>query len=263
MSNDISKAAKARAEAIHRFNIIEEEYNKFTDVIFRLYDACYVDAPDKFIVNKKDKYANTKKYFILQECESIIRTLSKESPDFDTLYEFASFIKYIEKVFFYKNDINAMISCDSQLDDNNTRVLIFRQNEDVLIQITMNKAKRSIDIITYRYFGKNMKFGYTIIDRKADFKDKSDVVLMNNIVLTMEKMMSTFFLHIVLAVANNNIDLSPLEIKFKPDDFKDIDICIFIKEYHELCKGYNGEEKLVKTPEYKFIEKLLKKHIIP
>lgn len=256
MSNDISRAAKARAEAIHRFNIVEEEYNKFTDVIYRLYDACYVDGADKFLVNKKEVYVNTKKYFILQECESIIRTLSKESPDFDTLYEFASFIKYIEKVFFYKNDANAMISCDSQLDDNNSRILIFKTCEDVVIKIIMNKTKRSIDINTYRYFGKNMIFGYTIIDRKVEFKDKSDVVLMNNVVLTMEKMMSSFFLKIVIAIANGHIGFNTLEIKFKPDDFKDIDICLFIDEYYDSV-FFN------KTKEYKFIEKLLKKHIIP
>lgn len=260
MSNSIERAAIARATAIQNIPSIGEEYNKFSETIYRLYDACYIDPPQKFLVGKKEVHVNTKKYFILTECESIVRTLASESPDFDTLYDFATFIKYMEKVFFYKNDADAMVCCDSQIDDDNIRVLVLKTSEDVILKINMNRIKRSIDINTYRYYGKKMIFGYTIIDRKVDFKGKSDITLMNNIVLSMEKIMSSFFLKIVIAVANNKIGLHPLVIRFEPLDWKDINIYKFIDEYYYPYELEYCFDK--KTPTYKLIEKMIKKRII-
>ena len=104
-----------------------------------------------------------------------------------------------------------------------------------------------------------MIFGYTIVDRKVDFNGRSDIVLMNNIVLIMEKMMASFFLKMVIAIANGKIGIHPLDIKFEPKDWKDLNIYEFINEYYY---DISYDCKLTPTPTYNFIQKLLKNHIL-
>ena len=257
--NRIEEAAAAKAEQIKSRPFYEESmYNRFTDIIYRLHDACYINEPKDYIIRGKTVLVNTEKYFLLEEAEHLIRDLAKESPDIETLYEFATFVKYMEKIFFYKNDKDSIICCDSMLEDKPRR-LVFN-TEELMISADIQLDKNRIDILVSRNYGRNMKNGYTIINRKVDFEGKSDLVLMNNVTLIMQKLISNFVFEIVLAIANNKIGFHTLDINLSKNDLSNLNIYNYIDNY-----WYGGEydDPVTKSTEYKNILYLLKRHIIP
>lgn len=260
----IEEAAIAKVEKIKSRPFYEENmYNRFTDIIYRLHDACYINKPKDYIIKGKTVSVNTEKYFILEEAEHLIRDLANESPDIDVLYEFAIFVKYMEKVFFYKNDKDAIICCDSTLEEK-TRKLVFNSKELQIIT-TIDLDKNMVDVVISRNYGRNMKNGYTIINRKVDFEGKSDLVLMNNITLIMQNLISNFVFKVVLLIANNNLEFAPFQINSYNKDLDNLNIYDYIHDYHiSRFDPVNCRFDFTnKSEEYKNILYLLKKHIIP
>lgn len=250
-STNVEKSNKAKYTSFYEGN----NTNRFADLIFRLYDACYIKQPDGFKIRfHKPMTVNIERFKILKEAEEMINTLANESPDFDTLYDFASFIKYMEKVYFIKNDETCFICCDSQLEERNTRKLIF-SGEDLRITCNMKLMDNTIEIVTSRLFGRNMEYGFKIVDREVEFHGKSDAALMNNIVLIMQDQISEYFKEIVIAVVNGRIGLHSYEVGINHRHCHDL--CDAVDDYWSI-----SYDSIAKTREYKNILYLLKKGYI-
>lgn len=123
---------------------------------------------------------------------------------FNNLWQFCQFIRWAEKVVFYKNDVNNTIYVDSAIDDLDCRLLVYT-TKDFQIKFKLEKVAnpayipntlsdilsmndktpkyfKSMKMIVERSYGKNMKNTFTIIDDRTDFGgDLSDTLLYETI----------------------------------------------------------------------------------
>ena len=132
------------------------------------------------------------------------KALSIKPLIFSNMWEFCQFVKWAEKIVFYKNTTDNTIYVDSAIDDLDCRLLVYN-NKDFNIRfklekvlnpsyipntlsdvLSMNKNDtpkyfKSMKIIVERTYGKNMTNHFTIIDDNTDFEDMSDTLLFETI----------------------------------------------------------------------------------
>lgn len=165
--------------------------NEFLSKIYDLFEASYLYKPEditkkvvkdsRFFWSKKVIDYNKKKEESYEKILLFVQKLRTIPPSFDTLFDFASFVKSVEKVFFYKNDLTSKICCDSSLNEKTSRKLIFTLN-DVVIVLKMDRLNISdeyIDILITRKFGKNMETKYSIKNQQMKYNDCNDLMLVN------------------------------------------------------------------------------------
>ena len=192
-------------------NSIDDNY--YADLIFDLFATTYLPEYEEVKTWKrhfgKPFQVNIKQYEAIERINKKIDYIRNESPSFDDLFEFATFMKIIEKVFMYKNDKDSPFVCDSNLDDDKHRTLVL-QCKDCLIKIKLEKHSDgypdTIDILVDRLYGKNMKTTYHIENRESNAKDTSDIMLMNNITMLVRESMANILCGIGNIVVNKQIN---------------------------------------------------------
>ena len=123
---------------------------------------------------------------------------------FSNMWQFCQFIRWAEKVVFYKNITERKIYVDSAIDDYDCRLLIYSE-EDFQVKFKLEKVNnpaytpntlsdilfiksdtpqyfKSMKIVVERKYGKCMTNHFTIIDDNKDFeKDMSNYLLYKTI----------------------------------------------------------------------------------
>lgn len=177
-------------------------YDVFETVYFdkeEYYETREVLTEGKIFKKKKKVKVNVRAEEEYEDACLFARGLKLKPPSFDDLFDFGTFVKCMEKVFFYKNDLTARTCCDSNLQDKTTRKLIFNLNDVTLIfkLEKLNKIDEYIDIIVTRNFGKKMETKYTVKNGELQYNDCNDLMLTNSINILLENLIYDYFMMII------------------------------------------------------------------
>lgn len=193
-------------------------YNKYINLFTKLYnyamsskDKPIEDIPGlieyysennklfkkKHIINEYDKQVFIKKT-IMKELEEFIdeECSMDDIVSFSSLWQFCQFVRYAEKVVFYKNTPNRTFYVDSDMLDVKER--LFAINQDNLEATYKFKLEKVVDSITkqeckvitlniYRQYGKEMSNIFTIVNEDIKINDQSDQYLITTINLILER----------------------------------------------------------------------------
>ena len=192
---------------MHKNKIIEMEKDLIHErVEYNNYMNLLYSKPKRYMYKKgllgyiKYRY-NEYKY----RKDKIINTyniLLSTSPSYNTMCEFADFIRLLERVLFYRNallkdgeDKYDKLSSDSEL-SNSKKNLVLELKEDVLITFNMyTKDKDEIIEIKVRYnFGKKAVMNYLVVNREVKYDSIHSENLMITILERLQKAMSKLFL---------------------------------------------------------------------
>lgn len=154
--------------------------NRYITTLFDLVDIVYY--PTKYDSKKdtKDKY--DKCYNLINYIRDLSNTLTWQE-----MWEFAEFIKIVEKVYFYQNVQKSGICCDNCT--NQKRDLFFDYSDKKMyIKITIEAAytaddgmHEKLDIGVYRDYGKKEKSTFHVDNGKTDMNTDSDIMLIHTI----------------------------------------------------------------------------------
>lgn len=113
--------------------------------------------------------------------------LKTESADIETLCKFADFIRLIEFVLFYKNDINRkenrdMIYSDSSINDTKKNLIMILK-EDITIKFFIDPRENKLTIDVSYNFGKRPKAKFVIVDREIC----TETVHQDNLLITINE----------------------------------------------------------------------------
>ena len=153
---------------------------------------------------KKIKVPVTENVPIVEKyCKSAKLALCINPLYFNNLWQFCQFIRWAEKVVFYRNEAINRLYVDSAIDDVDCRLIVYSE-EDIQIKIKMEKVPnpayipntlsdilsmnknvqqyfKSMKIVVERNYGKEMTNKFTIIDNDTEFDDFSDKMLYETI----------------------------------------------------------------------------------
>lgn len=110
--------------------------------------------------------------------------------NFFSLWQFCQFVRFAEKVFFYRNDPDKRLYVDSDMNNLSKRAFkITKKDEQVEIYCNLEKVEdpinhKNISVIrlkVQRMFGKQMVNEFTIVDDYVKSKDSSDSLLIDNV----------------------------------------------------------------------------------
>ena len=193
-------------------------YNKYINLFTKLYnyaisskDKSFEDIPGlieyyseynkpfkkKHIINEYDKQVFIKKT-IMKELEEFIdeECSMDDIVSFSSLWQFCQFVRYAEKVVFYKNALDRHFYVDSDMLDVKERLFVIEQkNLDSTYKFKLEKVVDSITkeeckVITLnicRHYGKEMSNIFTIVNEDIKINDQSDQYLITTINLILEK----------------------------------------------------------------------------
>lgn len=164
----------------------------------------YSESKDAFIESFDEKIDE----FVKQDFEPTDKEGKNIVRSFEQMWYFAQFVRYAEKVIFYKNDTDKPLYVDSALDEDKDRIFVIKKDDyDIrfklqwLYDTTAKKMLKIINIKISRFYGKEMTNEYIIVDSNVKLKDSSDFVLItiiNNILFeatldTYKSIMNTLF----------------------------------------------------------------------
>lgn len=216
--------------------------NIFLTGITDLYNA--VTFPDKeYIKNKyhlvkKDgkilprlelQKINTKAKEIYESNLILVEELRCKTPTFDDMFNFGTFLRSIDKFFFYKNNSRSVkVSCTQSLEVNDEREIIFVTDGSVTIKVYLKRLEdNGIDITiqtieVYRYYGKKTISKFIIKDRDTVINTTDDIMLLNMINYTIQNIMADYFKLYLDAIYNNKLfDFSTYKY-FEPNKQKEV-----------------------------------------
>ena len=206
--------------------------NEFLGYAYDLFEAVYLEPVEnykistvtegKFFKKKKTIKVNTRAEKAYERACTFARGLTLNPPSFISLFDFGTFVKCMEKVFFYKNDLTARTCCDSNLQDKTTRNLIFNLNDIVMI-LKLEKLNKGHDeyirIIVKRNFGKKMESEYIIKNAELQYNDCNDLMLINSVNILLSKLMYEYFMMIIDKIYTAKIlDIEELGIFYRSTD---------------------------------------------
>ena len=119
------------------------------------------------------------------------------------LWDFCQFVRYAEKVLFFKNDKESPIYVDSKLEDLDSRKFMVKSDNEVEIEVILEKQAapgqtlRIIKLNITRKYGKMMNNQYIIVNDNTDKLDISDNVLIFNINLLIYKCVVNTYISII------------------------------------------------------------------
>lgn len=217
--------------------------NQFITLATRLYDLKVMHEirdPDyiEYKTEKKGLFGKIKKELYLPEealykeiRNFIERTLCEDSDiplTFRTIWEFCDFVRWAEKALFYDNSLSTRVIVDSVMGagiiNDDPKVIVFRtiRSNDVDIKLELKKMKvnqesilnldtgvtttsKIITIEVSRHFGKNMKSKYVVVDENVNYKDLSDIYLMNTINKIIKDCTIAVFREVIFEIENQLI----------------------------------------------------------
>ena len=157
---------------------------------------------------------NIKKEEIYNQALEKIKTIETTTPDFTMIFDFCTFVRSVEKVFFFKNDIyHNTISSDYHIDSVTERNLCINTDKySIILDLSIKDFAECINIKVVRKYGKKLGNNFKIRDRHIVYNDCDDLMLINIINKLLQKYMSKMFKHYIDIVYNDNIiDIDTLE----------------------------------------------------
>lgn len=169
---------------------IDDRDNKFMYVLYGKPSKRFIKSKIKLFFEQRK---HNKDYF-----KPMYESLLYESPDLNTMIQYADFIRLIERVLFYNNDIKIksedkdMIYSDSSISDKNKNlILILKDNVIITFNMYPDESKLTIDV-NYN-FGKKSKMKFTVIDREVCSNGLHDDNLMITILERLQEAMAALF----------------------------------------------------------------------
>ena len=188
-------------------------------------------------VNKlEEEYYKNLKEFIKSELHE-----DSDTPlSFSTIWQFCQFIRWVEKIVFWDNDLSNRVIVDSGIKDgvinDNPRYIVFQgHNIATNIKLELNRVKINqinsvlnldnipeksevINLEVVRTFGKKMSSRYVIVDGIVNYNDISDIYLIN----TVNKIVKDAIIHTFKTVIFNIETMQPFS-DFNTNIDKEID----------------------------------------
>lgn len=225
------------------------ENNMFIRLIYKI-DKAYNNPANQEVFIKKHFFSvgrltelNIDLYKNLKDADDLINEIkSEENIDFWLLYDFGSFIKLMEKVYFKENSSNCKVYCDSMLEDKNSRIIIFNIDENVTVKVTASLQDQGLSFEVSRSTGKQMKNTYKISSTMSTNANTiSDKLLLDKIIEKICKCMTEYIRECIFSI---------IPIKFKCDNtvigryykYSWIDDSDWLGEVVRMC-DYNQEYK--------------------
>ena len=236
--------------------------NRYMNATYAVYNAMkhkydvkpfYLKKKGNLFAKKEKVYAHIELMAAIDGAKLLYTDTMKNANlnNFNALYEFAEFVKLIENIFFYKNDTNACVVCDSKLTDNKKTVII--RNNDIMIAISLARVdeRRKIVVMIKRNYGEEMENIYHI--ENGEYKDvntQSDKMLLNHCSNIISRTIASFFAVIINSIGNNRLENITNQELFKtcidiPSVFIKIDSIYELKALHHIALS----ELTWKTPE--------------
>lgn len=181
-----------------------DKYKENTDIIDndidnnnKFINILYGKPTGKYEKNKIKLYFKQKEYY-KKAFYPVYKELLEESPDIETLCEFADFIRLLEKVFFYNNDIKIKsnerdyIYSDSNINSiDKNLILILKDN--IMIKFNMKPKDNKLTINIDYQFGKRAKMTFIIVDRYVEYSSYHEENLMITVLERLQSTMSELF----------------------------------------------------------------------
>lgn len=160
---------------------------------------------------KKIKFWIKRKEYEKTVINPMIASLRNTAPSFITMCEMTDFIKIIEKVFFYKNDIRkswetgemeTRLLSDNKITSNDIKRMILEMQEEMVTIVFKMTRKYNMetseydDIIDVKLtceFGKKLHIQFSIINTEIEFNSIHDYNLMYNINIILQDAMADIF----------------------------------------------------------------------
>lgn len=181
--------------------------NNFVCRLFDLYDKAYNPDEDDFEY-VSESYCNEKPlwrhWFVKSEKEKInkgleiayqnaMKTLlvNPNNLDIETIENFCDFVRVAEKIAFYQNDSSKEILVDSQVKDNNKKLIISNEDYTIAIRTSLGpyshneNGNNTLHITVERSYGKKMHNEFIVVNREVQYNDDSDMYLINTINLVL------------------------------------------------------------------------------
>ena len=169
----------------------------------------------------KKKIVNVKKEIpVVEYYNKQIHALAIHPLQFYKMWQFCQFVRWAEKIVFYKNTIDKIIYVDSAIDDYDCRLLVYTE-EDFQIKFKLEKVDnpayspntlsdilsmkndtpkyfKSMKIVVERNYGKCMINHFNIIDDNIDFENNTSDKLLyktidNKVLIAMESIIKDIF----------------------------------------------------------------------
>lgn len=192
-------------------------YNRYINLFSKLYNYIISNKNKAIddIPGLKEYYQNHKKPFKkikindYDKCRFIHDSVRKELDEFiaeecindnllsfNSIWQFCQFVRYAEKVVFYKNTPDNKLYVDSNMVDVKERIFTVTEF-DTLYKFKLERVvepitKEECKVITLnvcRQYGKEMNNIFTIVNEDIKFNDQSDEYLINTINLILEDSM--------------------------------------------------------------------------
>ena len=191
--------------------------NFFLSTIYDLFEEVQfgekpVKEKKRFFNKNKEKSKRDKIYEMAMDKVEFIKN---NIPDFGKLFDFCTFIRSMEKVFFFKNDNKSIVSSDSDINNFSTRNM-YINTDNYMIKIyltrTDNYATENIEIQVTRKFGKKLTNNFKIKNRDIVYNDSDDLMLINVLNMLLQNIMANVFKSYIDAIYNEEIlDLGTYE----------------------------------------------------
>ena len=195
--------------------------NFFLSTIYDLFEEVQfgekpVKEKKRFFNKNKEKSKRDKIYeMAIDKVEFIKNNIT----DFSKLFDFCTFIRSMEKVFFFKNDNKSIVSSDSDINNFSTRNM-YINTDNYMIKIyltrTDNYTTENIEIQVTRKYGKKLTNNFKIKNRDIVYNDSDDLMLINVLNMLLQNIMANVFKSYIDAIYNEEIlDLKNYEF-FNP-----------------------------------------------
>lgn len=219
------------------------KYNQFITLATELYDLKimhHVKDPAliSYTTEKKGLFKKVKKahynpedslYINIQDFISDTLHENSDTPlSFRTIWEFCDFVRWAEKALFYDNSLSNRVIVDSVMGagiiNDDPKIIVFQSvlSSTVTIRLELTKKKiiqqsvldldnakdntsHIITIEVVRHFGKSMKSKYVVVDENVNYKDLSDIYLMNTINKIVKECIINVFREIIFQIESGYI----------------------------------------------------------
>ena len=201
-----------------------QEDNKFLELFYSIYEAVYY--PKTTLVHSwKRKFnkpfaVNLDLLELINEINEFTEEIATTTPTWQSLYDFGTFIKILEKIFMYRNDKDAMVVCDSSLEEKKRHIVIHTESAFISMTLLHVEGKNIIDFLIRREFGKKMETRYNIVNTNMDFSSVDDLMNIANMNQTLQMVMASFFAY----WCNLAVMKRLAEYTLRPQDFKPFNI---------------------------------------
>lgn len=160
-------------------------------------------------------YTNTLLDEKYKEAKEYIKMKTESEQTFMSLWEFSDFIRWAEKLFIYENSPSNRIYSDAPMNSLESRTFLINKGMYLIyFRLKMSKNPeydrkknnltfhKIIEVVVERKYGKEMKDKFTIVDEHFEYKDLSDIDLMDLINKFLNEALIEVFM-IILDAAKN------------------------------------------------------------